>query len=58
MYMFKVHDNFASDVSFAKDIFLCVCLSQKLYFNKEKNIFVNAENRSLLLHSVGYYRQV
>ena len=56
--MLKLHDNFAIDNYFAIDTFLCECLSQKSGFDKEAFIFVNAENKSLILHSVGYYRQV
>ena len=40
-----------------KHAFLEVRPSQKLYFDKDSFLLVNAKNKSFLLLSVGYYRK-
>ena len=56
--MLKLHVNFAINNYFALDTFLWECPPQKSGFDKGAFIFVNAENKSLLLYNVWYYRMV
>ena len=56
--MLKLHDNFSRDTSFVKDTFLRLFLTEMVRFDEDNFTFVNDENKSLFLHSVGYFRQV